>query len=63
MKKRWLVFQDLVDLVNRGGMDEITYDFLFVLVSAEMRAKRLPKSAKKLIEINKKTKNLTGSPF
>ena len=63
MKKRWLVFQDLVDLVNRGGIDEIAYEFLFVLVSEEIRAKRLPKRAKNLVEMNKKTKNLIGSPF
>jgi hypothetical protein len=63
MKKRWLLFQDLVDLVNRGGIDEIAYEFLFVLVSEEIRAKRLPKRAKHLVEMSKKTKNLNGSPF
>jgi hypothetical protein len=44
-------------------MDEIAYDFLFVLVSEEIRAKRLPKRAKHLVEMSKKTKNLNGSPF
>jgi hypothetical protein len=47
---------------NKGGIDEIAYEFLFVLVSEEIRAKRLPKRAKNLVEMNKKTKNLTGSP-
>ena len=53
-EKRWQVFQNLVDLVNRGGIDEIAYEFLLVLVSEEIRTKRLPKRAKNLVEMNKK---------
>ncbi len=58
MKKRWLIFLDFVDLTQRGGMDNIVYEFLELLVIAEIKAKKLPKKALKVIQEIKKKNSL-----
>jgi hypothetical protein len=40
MKKRLLVLLDLIDLIERGGMDGIVYEFLEIIVLAEIKDKQ-----------------------
>jgi hypothetical protein len=50
MKKRLLVFLDLIELIERGGMDIIVHEFLEVIVMAEIKARKLPKTALSIIQ-------------
>jgi hypothetical protein len=50
MKKRLLVFLDLIELIERGGMDIIVHEFLEVIVMAEIKARKLPKTALYIIQ-------------
>ena len=40
MKKRLLVLLDLIDQIERGGMDGIVYEFLKIIVLAEIKDKQ-----------------------
>jgi hypothetical protein len=40
MKKRLLVLLDLIDQIERGGMDGIVYEFLEIIVLAEIKDKQ-----------------------
>lgn len=40
MKKRLLVLLDLIDLIERGGVDGIVYEFLEIIVLAEIKDKQ-----------------------
>lgn len=54
----WLVFQDLVELVERGGMHELVYEFLKDIVEVETKKGNLPKDAGDLlIKIRTATNN------
>jgi hypothetical protein len=58
MKKRLLVLLDLIDLIERGGMDGIVYEFLEVIVLAEIKAKKLHKKALSVVQDLKKRRTL-----
>ncbi len=45
----WLVFQDLVELVERGGMHELVYEFLMDIAEIEIGIGRLPNEALDLL--------------
>ena len=57
----WLVFQDLVELIERGGMHELGYEFLMDIVEMEIGKGTFPKDSKIIslcaVNVNIKTKN------
>jgi hypothetical protein len=58
MKKRLLVLLDLIDLIERGGMDEIVYEFLEEIVMTEIKDKKLSKKASSVVNYLKKRRPL-----
>jgi len=54
----WLVFQDLVELVERSGMHELVYEYLTDIVEAETKKGNLPEDARDLLSKIRRTANI-----
>jgi hypothetical protein len=51
MNKRMLVFLDLLDLVERMHFEEISYDFLKIIMRNEIKKGGFPKNFEKYLRI------------
>jgi len=49
MNKRILVFLDLLEIIERIHFDEISYDFLKIIINNEIKAGNFPKNFKKYL--------------